>query len=252
MKINKLKIPGIILVRTNSKRLPEKCFLNFGKYSVLHHVVQRCLHYNINPIICTTTLSSDDKIVKLAKMLNIPFYRGSSNNKILRISNCCKKFKLDFFHTIDADDPFFCGAEVRRSIGELVNKRFDIIEPTVISSKGSGLVGYSAKSIVFHNIVKKISSNKNTEMMWGFFKKAKNIKIKKLSQSKFDIKSRLTLDYYEDYILLQSIRLILGNFASRKDIVKILKKNADLLKVNMFRNKEWSDNQKKHLQNQND
>jgi spore coat polysaccharide biosynthesis protein SpsF (cytidylyltransferase family) len=79
--------------------------------------------------------------------------------------------------------------------------------------------------------------------MWNFFKKLVNIKIKRLSKSKFDCNARLTLDYPEDYIFLESIRLLLGNLTSRKNICTLLKKNPNLTKINYFRNKEWKRNQ---------
>jgi len=241
MKIK--KISGIILVRSDSKRLPNKCFLDFGKVNILEHIIKRCLYYEITPIICTTSLKSDIKIVNLAKKLNVLYYCGSAKNKILRISNCCKKFNVEIFHTIDADDPFFCGKEVKRSMKCLTSLSFDIVEPTVVSSKGSGTVGYSVKSDAFHRLSKKIKINTDTEMMWNFFKKLVNIKIKRLSKSKFDCNARLTLDYPEDYIFLESIRLLLGNLTSRKNICTLLKKNPNLTKINYFRNKEWKRNQ---------
>jgi spore coat polysaccharide biosynthesis protein SpsF (cytidylyltransferase family) len=240
-----MKYIGIILVRSNSKRLPKKCFLSFGKYTVLEHIVRRCLHYKITPIICTSVAQNDNEIIKLAKKLKIYYFRGSENNKILRISDCCKKFNINFFHTIDADDPFFCGVAVKKSLNEIKKNNLDIIEPTESSSAGSGLVGYSVKSSIFHLISKKIDKNTNTEMMWGFFKKINNLKIKRLKELPFAIKARLTLDYHEDYIFLETIRLLLGNFTTRKSIFYLLKKNYDLTKINMFRNKQWSKNQKK-------
>ena len=241
----KNKTIGIILVRSNSKRLQNKCFLSFGKFNFLEHIIKRCKYYDIAPVICTSYLKIDKKIVDTAKKYNIPYYRGSVQNKILRLSNCCKKFKIEMFHTIDADDPFFCGKEVKRSMKTLTSLSLDIVEPTKISSKGSGLVGYSIKSKVVHELSQIIKSNTNTEMMWNFFKKLKGLKTKTLSRSKFDCNARLTLDYPEDYIFLESIRLILGNLTSRKNIYNLLKKNPNLIKINYFRNKEWKNNQNK-------
>ena len=233
------------MVRSNSKRLPNKCFMNFGKVNVLEHIIQRCKHYGITPIVCTSNLKSDKKIIDIAKKNNIRYFRGSSQNKIMRLSKCCQKFKIKMFHTIDADDPFFCGNEMKRSMKTLNSLSLDIVEPTRISSNGSGLVGYSIKSEIIHKLSKKIKFNKNTEIMWKFFKKIKGLKIKSLSRSKFDFNARLTLDYLEDYIFLESIRLILGNLTSRKKICNLLKNNPDLIKINNFRNKEWKKNQNK-------
>ena len=242
----KNKIVGIILVRSNSKRLPNKCFLSFGKKNILEHIINRCKYYKISPIVCTSSLKEDNKISEISKRLNVPCYRGSLKNKILRLSNCCKKFKIEKFHTIDADDPFFCGREVKRSMKTLNSLFLDIVQPTKVSSRGSGLVGYSFRSSIIHELSKKIKKNNDTEIMWNFFYKIKGLKIKTLSKSKFDCNVRLTLDYPEDYIFLESLRLILGNLTSRKNICNLLKKNPDLIKINKFRSKEWAINQNKN------
>lgn len=241
------KVVGIILVRSDSRRLPNKCFLDFGNFSMLEHIIRRCFFYNIQPIICTTNLKSDLKIIKLAKKTKVRFFCGSKKNKILRISECCVKYNLKTFHTIDADDPFFCGEEVRRSMKLLVSKSLDIVKPTITSSNGSGIVGYSVRSSIFHEISKRIKKNTDTEMMWNFFNILDRFKIETLPKSKFDCNARLTLDYREDYFFLESLRLLVGNFSSRKTICNTLKKNPDLIKINYFRNKEWKKNQNKNL-----
>ena len=56
---------------------------------------------------------------------------------------------------------------------------------------------------------------------------------------------RLTLDYQEDYDLIQHIVASCGPFATTDDIIKLINKNPDLLKINSFRHKEWKLNQDK-------
>ena len=120
-----MKIPGFITVRSSSSRLPLKCFLPFGKDSnVLEHIIRRAKHYNIDPIICTSTDPSDDLIEKLAIKEKVKFFRGSLNNKLQRWADCAKHFNLDAFHSVDADDPFFDGNEMRRSYEMLLFEDF--------------------------------------------------------------------------------------------------------------------------------
>ena len=107
-------INGIILVRSQSNRLKNKCYLKFGKFNFIEHIIKRCKKNNINPILCTTVNKQDKPLILIAKKNNILFYRGSSKNKILRISECCKKFDINVFHTIDADDPFFAEKKLRK------------------------------------------------------------------------------------------------------------------------------------------
>ena len=79
-------INGFVTVRSSSSRLPKKCFLDFFGISVLEHIILRCKFGGINPIICTTTNKRDDKIINVARKLNVKFFRGPENNKILRLS----------------------------------------------------------------------------------------------------------------------------------------------------------------------
>ena len=110
-----MKIPVIITVRSNSSRLPRKCFLRFGKGCVLEHIIWRAKYYELEPIVCTTNEKSDDDIINLCNDNNTKYFRGSSINKLLRWSLCCNQMGIEEFHTVDADDPFFCGEEVTRS-----------------------------------------------------------------------------------------------------------------------------------------
>ena len=240
-----MKINGIILVRSDSSRLKNKCYLKFGKINVIEHIIKRCKEFKITPIICTTTNKEDKKLINISKKNKCKFFAGSAINKILRISDCCKFYKIKSFHTIDADDPFFCGNEIKSSM-ELLKKGYDIIKPTKISASGGASVGFSVNSSIFHKISSKIKKNQDTEMMWKFFYKEKGLKIKILPKQKYEmINCRLTLDYYEDYIFLNTIRLILGNNASRKEIFNLIKHNPEICEINFFRNEQWKENQKK-------
>ena len=178
-----MKIFGLILVRANSKRLPNKCYLSFGKVSVLEHIIKRCEYFKITPIICTSNKRENFKILKIAKKNKIKYFVGSDQNKIKRMSDCVKKFKVNFFHTIDADDPFFCGIQVKNSI-KLLLKGHDVVFPTKISSEGGASVGFSINSSFLHKLNSKLGINSKTEMMWKFFKLIKSrSEIKRLIKS---------------------------------------------------------------------
>jgi len=59
------------------------------------------------------------------------------------------------------------------------------------------------------------------------------------------VKARMTLDYPEDYILLEAVRLMVGNLAHRSEIADLLERNPDLSRINAFRSEEWAENQRK-------
>jgi len=236
---------ALITVRASSSRLPRKCFLPFGKLSMLEHIIKRAEHYNLKPIICTTDKTDDEEIVKIAIRLGIQYFCGCSINKLQRWRDCCREHKIKIFHTVDADDPFFCGEEVYRSLN-LLRSGYDMVTPSPSSSNGGATVGYSLKSEIVERACEGLTSSTDTEMMWNFIKKVKGAKIIALDDPKEAIiTDRMTLDYPEDYLMLKKVRSIVGNLASRSAVAETLKNNPDITKINSFRNKEWLDNQRK-------
>ena len=108
---------ALITVRSQSSRLPNKCFLEFGEFSVIEHIIKRTLHYNLSPIVCTTNAKEDVEIVNICKSLGVKYFCGSSINKLQRWRDCCREYKIELFHTVDADDLFFCGEEGKTKLG---------------------------------------------------------------------------------------------------------------------------------------
>ena len=244
IKNERTSYTGFITVRTTSTRLRNKCLLPFGEETVISHVIKRTLYSGIRPILCTTKDSSDDILEQIAHELNISCFRGSKDNKLQRWYDCAEKFKINYFHTIDADDPFFDGAEMIQSLNLLASKNYDVICPTESSSSGGASVGYSLTKSIVKCALEGTNYNTDTEMMWGYLEKIKGIKMFNLPKSsRDDLKLRLTLDYDEDYWLLNSLARILGNNASRSQITEFFLKNPDFRLINYFRNVEWKNAQ---------
>lgn len=239
-----MHITSFITVRTTSTRLPEKCLLPFGDRNVLEHIIHRSRYYGLEPIVCTSTDQSDDKIEEIAIAEGVKIFRGSLINKLKRWLDCCNKFNINAFHSIDADDPFFDGDLVKKSMQYLENG-YDVICPTESSSNGAASVGYSIKAEIIQKAVDLTKDDTDTEMMWYYLDKIPGIKkiiLPEKKENQLDI--RLTLDYEEDYWLLESVRRILGNNCSRKDVNDLFRNNPDLHKINWFRNLEWKNKQK--------
>ena len=235
---------GFITVRTSSTRLPNKCLLPLGDETVISHVVKRAIAYGIEPIICTSTDKSDDILEEISKELGIKFFRGSLVNKLKRWLDCAEYFKVNSFHTVDADDPFFDGSEMIESLNLLKSGNYDVVCPTKSSSAGAASVGYSLTSAVVKRALVNLQDDTDTEMMWFYLEKLNGVRMTVLPESRRQISGiRLTLDYQEDYWLLASIARILGNSASRDDVNQLFMNNPDLTKVNFFRNEEWKEAQ---------
>jgi spore coat polysaccharide biosynthesis protein SpsF len=233
-------IDGLVTVRTSSKRLPGKCLLPFGEGNVINHLIARAKAYNIDPIICTSTDKSDDVLEKIALNEGVRCFRGSLNNKLKRWSDCAEHFELKIFHTVDADDPFFDGEEMHRSMQLLKEGRYDIVYPTESSSSGGANVGYSLTADIVKKAIINLSNDTDTEMMWYYLEKIEGRKTATLAESReHPLKLRLTLDYVEDYWLLRTVQRLVGSVAARSEIDELFLRNPDLYKVNWFHNEEW-------------
>lgn len=239
--LNMLKsVTGLITVRTTSTRLPKKCLLPFGDGNVLEHIIRRALACGIDPIVCTSVDPSDDIIEQIAVKEGVKFFRGSLTNKLKRWSDCAAKFGLEAFHTVDADDPFFDGNEIKKSMELLGSGSYDMVCPTESSSAGGASVGYSLTAEIVKRASDATTIDADTEMMWYHMEKIQNLSMRVLPEGEsLPFKARLTLDYEEDYWLLVSVRRILGNLASRTEVNKLFLRNPDLHLVNFFRNQEW-------------
>ena len=224
--------------------MPNKCLLPLGEETVISHVIKRTLHSGIRPILCTSRDSSDDILEEIADQLDVCCFRGSMGNKLKRWFDCAEEFNLDNFHTIDADDPFFDVLEMIKSLDLLLSKGYDVVCPTESSSSGGASVGYSLTKDIVKRALDGTNDSTDTEMMWGFLEKVNGIKMTHLPETcKYGLKVRLTLDYQEDYWLLNSLARVLGNNASRSEILEFFLKNPDFSKINYFRNDEWKNAQ---------
>lgn len=234
-------LPALITVRSASARLPGKCFLSFGGGTVLEHVIRRSKHYGLDPIVCTTGESSDDKVAATAEREGARCFRGSVKHKLKRWRDCCRRFDLAAFHTVDADDPFFDGDEVKRSFALLAGG-WDMVAPTPSSSAGGASVGYSLTRDAVERACAVAGEDDalDTEMMWYHIEKVPGLRKAILSEiDPSPVRARLTLDYEEDYWLLVSVLRMTGAFASRTEIDDLFRRNPDLHRVNWFRNDEW-------------
>jgi spore coat polysaccharide biosynthesis protein SpsF len=237
---SKVRVTGFITVRTSSTRLPKKCLLPFGDMTVLNHIIRRVVSYDIEPIVCTSTSKEDDVIEEIANEERVRCYRGSLDNKLQRWLDCAIHFNIDIFHTIDADDPFFDGDEMKSSMKILREDGLDMVCPTDSSSAGGASVGYSLTTDIVKRACNGLDQDTDTEMMWYYIEKVPNLRAKVLPETRVNISNmRLTLDYKEDYWLLESVRRILGNLANRVQVDRLFLYNPDMYKINWFRNDEW-------------
>lgn len=257
-RVPKLKKDFILLtVRFGSTRLPGKCMLPFSssiqtKESVLEHVVNRAKVSNREIIVCTSLNDADDSIVELCKKNEINFFRGSEENKIKRWYDCFVKNGIDMAHLLDVDDPFFCNDEINSSM-DLHKKKGKLILATSKSKSGNASVGITIGLKHLALLNKEISPTKSVEMVDDLLEKY--LKYDTLEMQSLDpipSGTRLTLDYFEDYLALSVIKSKLGTHATREEVNSLIFDYPWITKLNGMKNVEWKTRQNRILESQED
>ena len=119
-------IPVFITARTNSTRLPRKHFLDLGGMTTIEHVVRRAEHFGFKPYLCVP----DSDVVEFIKTEGAELFGGHPDNVEARLIECALQFKIDVFHHIDGDDPFFSREMVIESMQCFLRGKFARIPGT--------------------------------------------------------------------------------------------------------------------------
>ena len=209
-------IPIMITARLGSTRLPNKHLLDLGGVPVIEHMVKRCRHFGFEPYICCA--EEDVKTFgDVSSCLNI-FGRTTDVETLLM--ECAAHYGLRIFHHIDGDDPFFCREAVIESLQCFRRAPLSRVLPSIYSQSGTGLVGTSYHLDAKEERIEALPDP--AHMIWP---------------------QRLTLDYEEDYHLIQAVNRMVGYMAPRQAVDQLFEKNPDLHQINWFRNAEWKKRQ---------
>ena len=136
-------ISVLIGVRVGSSRLPAKCLLPLASgMTVLKHIVARTAAAEMQPVICT--VSEDLEIIKNHLGNNAVITVGPLENKLKRLKIACDTLGVSEFHSLDADDPYFCPLQIRKSMAML--KEQSVVFPSLYSDHGGATEGYSFRA----------------------------------------------------------------------------------------------------------
>ncbi len=237
------KTAVFITVRTDSHRLPRKCFMHLNGKMVIQHVIDRakavlaadCI------VICTTDRDCDHSLELIAEVNGIFCYRGSLEDKLDRWLGAAKQFEITHFVTFDADDPF-CDPHLMAA-GLLQTQETG----KVIKSAPGMICGAFTYAIPVTSL-EKVVLNKihgKTEMIDSFFPDAEYLDETDLCY--YDSRIRLTLDYEEDlkfFVTLFNEMQIELNIIPLSKIIAWLMNHYVVIEINSHLMEKWKENQR--------
>ena len=205
------KITCIIQARLASTRLPAKILLYGYDKPLLLHLVERVKKSkNIKKvIIATTNKEIDEPIVELCKKNKIDYFCGHPTNLLKRYYDCAKKYKIENILRITSDCPLIDHRIIDKVITEY--KKFDYdyvsnINPTTTPDGfDTEIFQFKVLKQVYLQAKKKHELEHVTPYIWDNPKKFRIHNVKIFKNNNYYNKYRLTLDYLEDYYVINKL-----------------------------------------------
>lgn len=99
-----MKRVAIIQARMGSKRVPGKTMVDINGKPLIWHIIDRARRSNVDEVaLATTDDPKDDILCSYVESLDIPFYRGATNDLYLRFLETAQKTKADIITKIFGD-----------------------------------------------------------------------------------------------------------------------------------------------------
>jgi|TARA_B100001093_G_scaffold518081_1_gene601750 spore coat polysaccharide biosynthesis protein SpsF (cytidylyltransferase family)/predicted GNAT family N-acyltransferase len=198
---NNIKI--LLQVRSNSTRLPQKCFLNIKNIPSILYLYKRIGMYAKYTTVLTTNDKSDAYLRYVLKKNKIKFYQGSSKNVLQRFKSSTSNLSNDkLIIRLTGDNLLMDSNIIKKCINCFLKQNN---EYSYINSKknnipyGISLELFKVKLLRETNIKSKylkehVTSHIKHKNIFNIFNVFKNKKMYQL---------RCTLDYIEDYNFLK-------------------------------------------------
>lgn len=227
----------IIQARMNSTRLDGKVLKKLDdKNPVLHYVIKQMQECKMidKIVVATSELEIDNSIVKFAKKMNIEVFRGSPTDVLDRHYQCAKKYSFETIVRVTSDNPLNDPQIVDKAIKKFKKEKFDYVTTSLLQTFPKGI----HVEVMTRDALKK--SWKNSSIPYEreyvtpyIYNNSEKFKIYNLTNSKNLSHISFTINRNND---LKLVRKIISKIDKHpilmKDILKLLKKEPELLEIN--------------------
>jgi spore coat polysaccharide biosynthesis protein SpsF len=244
-----MTVSAIIQARMNSKRLPGKIMMKIKNKPILEILINRINHCKTldKIIVATTEEKSDDEIVEFCKKKNINCVRGSEKDVLSRYLLAAKD--TDVIVRITSDNPLIDPDIVDQGVKIYLENKFDFVSNYVPPPRTfpDGM----AIEIFSHDLLKEINQkakkpSEREHVTFFIWKQPQKFKLYRFEHDEDLSKYRFTLDYPEDF---QVIEAILNDLYEKnpnfrlQDIINWLNKNPEIKNLNMHikSNQGWNE-----------
>jgi spore coat polysaccharide biosynthesis protein SpsF len=233
-------IAAIIQARMGSTRLPGKVLMKVDKKPLLGYQLDRVLRSKEldKVIVATSILEDDNKIEDFCLDYGIDCYRGSENDVLGRYYDCAKQKNIDTVVRITADCPLIDPCIIDKIVQKFKGDDVDYCTNTVPheTSKfpdGSDVEVFSIKAL--EKASQEITDRHFREHVTFQFWQSGDYKISQYTQDKDWSNYRITVDYPEDFEVVEYIFSELKSkniFGSLDEVIDIIDSNQEIKEKN--------------------
>jgi len=240
-----------ILARLDSKRLPKKQLMTINGIPLIKLLITRLESSKKirNIVVCTTNRNCDEPLIEYLDKEGILYFRGSENDILRRFLDAAKQFETDIIVDVEGDKIYTDPIYVDKIVEKMEKSNIDYVMGSDLPTKIDHTIhAFTAvcpaviRTTALHKICK-LKKTKNNETGYReFFTNTNIFKCEYLTpDSNLQIPKnvRLTLDYQEDFELAKEIFKELDNNFHFADIIKLLNKKPELLKITEPAIKKW-------------
>ena len=202
----------IIQARMGSTRLPGKILKDILGKPMLWHVVERCraskrLH---KVVVATTVNSEDDAVEKLAKAEEWSYYRGSSEDVLDRYYQAAKQSGADIVVRVTSDCPLIDPDIIDQCVQKLIAGNYDYVSNCMDDSSSFprgldvSVIRFSALEQAHRDAIEPYQREHVVPYIWDN-KKIFKIGPQVIAAPNFQRTYRLTVDYPEDFQLMEEV-----------------------------------------------
>ena len=232
-------IAGIIAARTSSSRLPGKVLLKICGKTVLEIMIERVKRSKtIDKIIIATSNNNKDNIIEeICNEIEIECIRGPEEDLLARYKMVSDKIKPKIIVKMGADSILIDPLTIDRVVNTFLNGDYDYVSNYGIPKtypEGCTLDVYTSDTLneAFQEAKKPSEREHINPYIWNRPEKYRSFQVDyKKNLSNY----RLSLDYYEDFLVIKSIFESLypknPNF-TMEDIIDWLDSNPKIAEIN--------------------
>jgi len=232
-------VENVIIItqaRIGSTRLPSKVLKEIEGKSLLQIHLERLKKstYGDNIIVATTFEDGVEKIIKIAKSVEVDYYQGNTHDVLDRFYNAAKGKNPDFIVRVTSDCPLLDPVLMDEIIELAVDQNLDYTTNTLVEAFPDGQDVEVIKWSAFKQSWNETSLKSDREHVTPYIRVNSSFFGKNLFKSKnFDSsenynKVRMTVDESKDFDAIKILTTTLGNDKNWKDYTDFILNNPDL------------------------